>query len=66
VLAFSLAFKPYMSTLAGVMLLQSRAWRPSDCEATASDVLEHNPLGLNRNWEVGDSQIRLDRRVSCD
>ena len=28
--------------------------------------LEHNPLGLNRNWEVGDSQIRLDRRVSCD
>ena len=46
----------------------------ADCEDRKSMLdridkrieLEHNPLGLNRNWEVGDSQIRLDRRVSCD
>jgi len=36
--------------------------RRSPLMEAAMEELEHNPLGLNRNWEVGDSQIRLDRR----
>jgi hypothetical protein len=29
-------------------------------------MLEHNPIGLNRKWDGGDSQSLTDRRVSSD